>query len=165
MAVAIVGAVFAGVAGVGFALAPDSGVHPLTAEAVCPVAGCASVMCHGYDAVPEPDGHSEMRCPEAGCASVECHGMDTLTGRYHQASDMSLNLWILMPVTLVLGLWLAVHGLSKGEQRGECLESLSYHVACLLSGDRKSGDDGDALARISRRGRLCAYGCSCCDER
>lgn len=116
MAVAIVGAVFAGVAGVGFALAPDSGVHPLTAEAVCPVAGCASVMCHGYDAVPEPDGHSEMRCPEAGCASVECHGSDTLTGRYHQASDMSLNLWILMPVTLVLGLWLAVHGLSKGER-------------------------------------------------
>lgn len=116
MAVAIVGAVFAGVAGVGFALAPDSGVHPLTAEAVCPVAGCASVMCHGYDAVPEPDGHSEMRCPEAGCASVECHGWDTLTGRCHQASDMSLNLWILMPVTLVLGLWLAVHGLSKGER-------------------------------------------------
>lgn len=29
---------------------------------------------------------------------------------------MSLNLWILMPVTLVLGLWLAVHGLSKGER-------------------------------------------------
>ena len=41
---------------------------------------------------------------------------DTLTGRYHQASDMSLNLWILMPVTLVLGLWLVVHGLSKGER-------------------------------------------------
>lgn len=29
---------------------------------------------------------------------------------------MSLNLWILMPVTLVLGLWLVVHGLSKGER-------------------------------------------------
>lgn len=73
-------------------------------------------MCHGYDAVPEPDGHSEMRCPEAGCASVECHGWDTLTGRYHHGLRYVLDLWILMPVTLVLGLWLAVHGLSKGER-------------------------------------------------
>ncbi|WP_302568571.1 hypothetical protein [Adlercreutzia equolifaciens] len=100
---------------VGFALAPDSGLHPLTADAACPVAGCTNGACHGYDAVPEPDGRSEMRCPEAGCASVECHGWETLAGRYHQASDMSLNLWILMPVALVLGLWVVSRRLSKGE--------------------------------------------------
>lgn len=130
MAVAIVGAVFAGVARVGFALAPDSGVHPLTAEAVCPVAGCASVMCHGYDAVPEPDGHSEMRCPEAGCASVECHGWDTLTGRYHQASR-----YVLEPVDShardagarpLVGRTRLV----EGRARCECLESLS--ISCCL---------------------------------
>ena len=45
-----------------------------------------------------------MVCPEAGCASLECHAMETLVNRYHQASDASLNLWIVMPVVLVLGL-------------------------------------------------------------
>ena len=42
--------------------------------------------------------------PEAGCVSVECHAWEALTGRYHQASDASLNLWILMPVALVVAL-------------------------------------------------------------
>ena len=115
-AAAVVGAVLVGAVGVGFALAPDSGLHPLTADAACPVAGCTNGACHGYDAVPEPDGRSEMRCPEAGCTSVECHGWETLAGRYHQASDMSLNLWILMPVVLVLGLWVVSRRLSKGER-------------------------------------------------
>jgi len=114
-AAAIAGAVVIGAMEVGFALAPDSGLHPLTADAACPVAGCTNGACHGYGAVPEPDGRSEMRCPEAGCASVECHGWETLAGRYHQASDMSLNLWILMPVALVLGLWVVSRRLSKGE--------------------------------------------------
>ena len=45
-----------------------------------------------------------MTCPEAGCASVDCHAWDTLASRYHQASDASLNLWILMPVALVMAL-------------------------------------------------------------
>lgn len=116
LAAAVVGAVLVGAVRVGFAVAPDSGLHPLTADATCPVAGCTNGACHGYDAVPEPDGHSEMRCPEAGCASVECHGWETLAGRYHQASDMSLNLWILMPVVLVLGLWVVSRRLSKGER-------------------------------------------------
>ena len=116
LAAAVVGAVLVGAGGVGFALAPDSGLHPLTADAACPVAGCTNGACHGYDAVPEPDGRSEMRCPEAGCTSVECHGWETLAGRYHQASDMSLNLWILMPVVLVLGLWVVSRRLSKGER-------------------------------------------------
>ena len=114
-AAAIAGAVVIGAMEVGFALAPDSGLHPLTADAAGPVEGCTNGACHGYDAVPEPDGRSEMRCPEAGCASVECHGWETLAGRYHQASDMSLNLWILMPVALVLGLWVVSRRLSKGE--------------------------------------------------
>jgi len=84
---------------------PDAlSVRPVTAESPCPVAGCASGACHGFDDVPEPDGVHEMICPEAGCASVECHAWDTLLGRYHQASDASLNLWILMPVALVIAL-------------------------------------------------------------
>ena len=70
-------------------------------------------MCHGFDAVPESDGVHEMMRPEAGCASVECHGWDSLIGRYHQASDMSLNVWILMPVALVLGLWLLVRRMGR----------------------------------------------------
>lgn len=74
----------------------------ITAESSCPATGCASGSCHGFDDVPEPDGVHEMTCPEAGCASTECHAWDTLRGRYHQASDASLNLWILMPAALVV---------------------------------------------------------------
>ncbi|MDO4290898.1 MAG: hypothetical protein Q4C41_06695 [Eggerthellaceae bacterium] len=74
----------------------------IAADSPCPATGCASGSCHGFDDVPEPDGVHEMTCPEAGCASTECHAWDTLRGRYHQASDASLNLWILMPVALVV---------------------------------------------------------------
>ncbi len=80
----------------------------ITPESACPVVGCASGQCHGFDDVPEPDGIHEMVCPEAGCASLECHAWDTLSGRYHQASDASLNLWILAPVVFVVGLVLLV---------------------------------------------------------
>ena len=84
---------------------PDAlSVRPITAESPCPVVGCASGTCHGFDDVPEPDGVHEMTCPEASCASVECHGWETLSSRYYQASDASLNLWILMPVALVVAL-------------------------------------------------------------
>lgn len=76
----------------------------ITETSACPATGCASGACHGFDNVPEPDGVHEMICPEAGCSSVECHAWDTLLGRYHQASDASLNVWILMPVVLVVGL-------------------------------------------------------------
>ena len=92
----------------GVAAEPATGVHAVTAESPCPVAGCASGVCHGFDDVPEPDGVAEMTCPEAGCASVECHAWDSLTTRYHQASDASLNLWLLAPVALVVGLVLIV---------------------------------------------------------
>ena len=77
---------------------------PIAADTPSPATGCASGTCHGFDDVPEPDGVHEMTCPEAGCASVDCHAWDTLLGRYHQASDASLNLWILMPVALVIAL-------------------------------------------------------------
>ena len=49
-----------------------------------------------------------MQCPEASCASVECHAWDSLATRYHQASDASLNVWVLMPVVLVVGLVVVV---------------------------------------------------------
>lgn len=97
----------------GFAMAPSTAIQPIAADSPCPATGCASGACHGFDAVPEPDGVHEMVRPEAGCASVECHGWDSLIGRYHQASDMSLNVWILMPVALVLGLWLLVRRMGR----------------------------------------------------
>ena len=97
-------AAIAAVIAVGFALAPDSAIRPIAADSPGPVVGCASGSCHGFDDVPDPDGVHEMTCPEASCASVECHGWETLGSRYHQASDASLNLWILMPVALVVAL-------------------------------------------------------------
>ena len=115
VAAVVLAALVIAVAVVGFAAVPSSAIQPIAADSPCPAAGCASGVCHGFDAVPESDGVHEMMCPEAGCASVECHGWDSLIGRYHQASDMSLNLWILMPVALVLGLWVVSRRLSKGE--------------------------------------------------
>ena len=89
----------------GLAVDPDAHLpQAITQESPCPTTGCASGQCHGFDDVPQPDGVHEMVCPEASCSSVECHAWDSLTGRYHQASDASLNLWILAPVVLVLGL-------------------------------------------------------------
>ena len=76
----------------------------ITPSSPCPATACASGACHGFDAVPQPDGAHEMSCPEATCASVECHAWDTLTTRYYQPSDASLNLWVLAPVALVVGL-------------------------------------------------------------
>ena len=104
-AFAVVGAcVFA----VGIAADPATGIRAVEVDSPCPAVGCASGSCHGFDDVPEPDGVHEMTCPEAECASVECHAWDTLATRYHQASDASLNLWILAPVALVVGLVLIV---------------------------------------------------------
>lgn len=83
----------------------------ITPGSPCPATACASGACHGFDAVPQPDGTHEMSCPEATCASVECHAWDTLTTRYYQPSDASLNLWVLAPVALVVGLVLLVRKL------------------------------------------------------
>ncbi|WP_080799158.1 hypothetical protein [Arabiibacter massiliensis] len=98
----------AAVLAAGVAAEPATGVLPISADSPCPAAGCASGECHGFDDVPEPDGVHEMSCPEASCASVECHAWDSLVTRYHQASDASLNLWLLAPVALVVGLVLIV---------------------------------------------------------
>ena len=92
----------------GLVLAAGFMVDAIAAESPCPVAGCASGECHGFDNVPAPDGVHEMSCPEASCSSAECHAWDTLTTRYHQASDASLNLWVLAPVALVVALVLIV---------------------------------------------------------
>lgn len=117
----------------GSALAPGSAVRPIAADSPCPAAGCASGACHGFEAVPEPDGVHEMTCPEAGCTSAECHGWDSLIGRYHQASDASLNMWIIMPTVLVLALWLLVRRSGRGargrEGRGDVLTSSSAEAA------------------------------------
>lgn len=80
----------------------------IASDSPCPATRCASGKCHGFDDVPEPNGVTEMECPEATCASAECHAWDTLTTRYYQPSDMSLNLWVLAPVALVVGLVLLV---------------------------------------------------------
>ena len=94
--------------GAGLAAEPATGVRAIEAESPCPAAGCASGECHGFDGVPEPDGVTEMSCPEATCSSVECHAWGSLVSRYRQASDASLNLWLLAPVALVVGLVLIV---------------------------------------------------------
>ena len=75
----------AAVYGAGSLAEPSTGVARIEPGSPCPVAGCASG-------------------PEASCASTECHAWDSLSGRYHQASDASLNLWVLAPVALAVGL-------------------------------------------------------------
>lgn len=114
--IAIVAATFALVGAVVFgavaAANPSVGLpRSIDASSACPVAGCASGACHGYAEVPSPDGVHEMRCPEAGCASVECHAWDTLETRYYRPSDASLNLWIVAPAALVVGLVMLVRKL------------------------------------------------------
>lgn len=73
---------------------------PIVAESPCPAVGCANGECHGFDDVPEPDGVHELTCPEESCSSKECHAWQTLSNRYHQASDMSLNVWLMVPAIL-----------------------------------------------------------------
>ena len=92
----------------GFTVEPNSTISPIKQDSPCPVVGCASGTCHGFDNVPQPDGINTMDCPEATCSSVQCHGWEQLFGTYKQASDASLNLWIMAPVVLVAGLVLLV---------------------------------------------------------
>ena len=110
LALAIMVVAGACVVGAGMAGASDSAGFEPVGEAACPVAGCTlEGVCHDYAAVPEPDGACELVCPEVGCASVECHAWDQLAGGgYRGASDMSLNVWIVLPVVLVLAMMLVV---------------------------------------------------------
>ena len=106
--------VIVGVAVFAAGAAADSSVglpQTIAADSPCPAVGCASGTCHGFDTVPEPDGIHGMDCPRATCSSVDCHAWDALANRYHQPSDMSLNVWILLPVALVVGLVLLVRKL------------------------------------------------------
>ena len=97
--------------GICYGLGKGDGVgmpQAITADSPCPVVLCASGECHGFDNVPTPDGIHEMKCPEVNCSSTDCHAWETLSSRYHQASDGSLNVWVLAPILLVLGLVLIV---------------------------------------------------------
>lgn len=95
--------------GAGSLADPAVGLPQAIAEdSPCPATACASGECHGFGDVPLPDGVHEMECPEASCSSVECHAWDALAERYYRPSDASLNLWVLAPVALVVGLVLLV---------------------------------------------------------
>lgn len=103
--------------GIGVVADPATGFQAITDDSPCPVTGCASGECHGFESIPEPDGIHEMTCPEVSCSSTECHAWDTLMGRYRQASDASLNVWILMPTVLIVGLIVLVNFLSKDKRK------------------------------------------------
>jgi hypothetical protein len=86
----------------------------ITADTPCPVAGCTQPdgLCHAAAVPPEADGSFEMLCPRAaGCTDTTCHAQERLTGHYNRPSDMSMNLWILAPVVLIVGLVLLVRKL------------------------------------------------------
>ncbi|MDO4291318.1 MAG: hypothetical protein Q4C41_08850 [Eggerthellaceae bacterium] len=117
LTVAVLAAACAVVLGVGFAVEPESGVRAIEPSSPCPATACASGACHGFADVPQPDGVHEMTCPEAGCASVECHAWESLVGRYHQASDASLNLWLLMPAALMAAVYALAAASRKGVRR------------------------------------------------
>lgn len=105
LAFALIGACVFGAGFVAGAGKNVGGFQQITDKSACPAVGCASGSCHGFNNVPEPDGTHEMNCPESTCSSVECHAWDTLVaGKYGSANDASLNLWIIFPVVLVLGL-------------------------------------------------------------
>ena len=106
--------------GAGLLAEPGISIQEISSDSPCPAAGCISGECHGFADVPDPDGIHEMTCPEAGCSSVECHAWDTLADRYHQASDASLNLWILAPVALVVGLIALIRALSRRPEVDIC---------------------------------------------
>lgn len=83
----------------------------IASDSPCPAVGCASGECHGFDNIPMPDGIHELSCPEISCSATDCHAWDTLVTRYYQPSDSSLNLWIIAPILLVVGLVLIVRKL------------------------------------------------------
>ena len=114
---AVVGAVVVGAVGVGFAVAPDSGAASpdggrcLSGSRVARTVSCAT----DTTPFPSPTGTARCAAPRLAAHRSSVMGGRRSRGRYHQASDMSLNLWILMPIVLVLGLWVAVsRRLSKG---------------------------------------------------
>lgn len=68
----------------------------VSADSLCPVAGCASSTgCHGADPAPELASGETMICPKVGCEAEECHAADRLVSHYNEPKTSSLNLWIL----------------------------------------------------------------------
>jgi hypothetical protein len=100
---------------VGWAVGQPTVVLPerITVTTVCPVAGCAQADgCHAAMPAPVPDGSFEMLCPRTeGCTDVECHAWDHIKASRSRPSDASLNLWILAPMVLVVGLVLLIRKL------------------------------------------------------
>jgi hypothetical protein len=81
----------------------------ITNATLCPVAGCAQPdgVCHAAASAPVPDGTFEMSCPRvSGCADANCHAWERIeaTALRSQPSDASMNLWIIVPVLLIVGL-------------------------------------------------------------
>ncbi|MDR1422505.1 MAG: hypothetical protein LBI64_06555 [Coriobacteriales bacterium] len=74
----------------------------------CPVATCVQPdgACHAAAPAPIPDGTFAMSCPRVeGCADTSCHAWERIeTSLRSQPSDISLNLWIIVPVLLCVGL-------------------------------------------------------------
>jgi hypothetical protein len=102
--------------GVGALVAPGSVALPavIVADTPCPVAGCTRTdgACHAAAPAPVPDGSFTMACPKfTGCFDTVCHAQDRLTTHYNRPLDASLNLWILAPVLLIVGLVLIVQKL------------------------------------------------------
>jgi hypothetical protein len=83
--------------------------EPITAETPCPVVGCLQPdgACHAAAPAPEPDGTFLMTCPKISCSESSCHAWDRVAVS-SKPSDASLNLWIIAPVALVLGLVILV---------------------------------------------------------
>lgn len=67
----------------------------VTADSLCPVAGCASSSCHGAAPAPELAPGETMTCPKVGCEAETCHAADRLVSHYNEPKTSSLNLWIL----------------------------------------------------------------------
>lgn len=127
--------------GVGSLVDPSSGIHSLEPDSPCPVTQCASGECHGFEQVPGPDGIHEMTCPEASCSSVECHAWDSLIDRYHQASDASLNVWILMPVVLVVVILLLIKFLSRGNEAKQDAKDVQTTSSDLSEKENGEGEN------------------------
>jgi hypothetical protein len=83
----------------------------ITAETLCPVAGCAQTdgACHAAAPAPEPDGNFAMLCPvREGCADTQCHAWERIDSMRTKPLDASMNLWILMPVIFTVTLVVVV---------------------------------------------------------
>jgi hypothetical protein len=101
---------------VGWAAGQPSVAAPqrITAQTACPVAGCTQPdgSCHAAAAPPSPDGSFEMVCPRiTGCSDIECHAWNRIDSTSSKPNDVSLNLWIIVPVVLAVGLVLLVRKL------------------------------------------------------